>query len=312
VLGVALALLLISLHPNANPVAFALFIGTAVSVTAFPVLARILAERGMVRTPLGAVALTVAAVIDAVAWVLLAVVTAVVGATHSGWRMGLVLPYLALLLGVLRPLLNRIAKRWPEPGRLVCAGVLVAMGLGLAGSAWLTSWMGLHAVFGAFLFGLVMPRSGLPRLRERVLPGLERASSVVLLPIFFAVAGFSVDLSTMDVSAYAELALVLLVAVGGKFAGTFIGARAVGVSARPAAVLATLINTRGLTELIVLVVGLQLAVLDQRTYSLLVVMALVTTAMTGVVLGFIQPTSRAKGSSSPVARVVPSVTRRDY
>jgi Kef-type K+ transport system membrane component KefB len=154
--------------------------------------------------------------------------------------------------------------------------------------------MGLHAIFGAFLFGWVMPRSGLPLVRDRVLPAVERVSSNVLLPVFFAVAGFAVDLSTMDVTAYAELALVLVVAVAGKFAGTFTAAKAAGMPTRPATVLATLINTRGLTELIVLVVGLQLAVLDRQTYSMMVVMALVTTAMTGVVLRFVPPDPHAE------------------
>ncbi|MCA1655417.1 MAG: cation:proton antiporter [Pseudonocardiaceae bacterium] len=275
-------------------VAFGSFMGTALSVTAFPVLARILTDRGMVHTRLGVLALTVAAVIDVVAWVLLAVVTAVVGTEAlPEWRIALVVPYVALMVGVVRPLLRRFAERWPRPGPVASAGVLTGIGLGLAGSAAATSWMGLHAIFGAFLFGWVMPRTGLPLLRERVLPAVERASSNFLLPIFFAVAGFSVNLSTMDVSSYVELALVLVVAVVGKFAGTFTAAKAVGVPTRPATVLATLINTRGLTELIVLVVGLQLAVLDQQTYSIMVMMALITTSMTGVILRLIHPNPRA-------------------
>lgn len=310
-LGVAVALLLAPTSPKANSLAFVLFMGTALSVTAFPVLARILAERGMVRTRLGGLALTVAAVIDVVAWTLLAVVTAMVGAAGPAeWRIVLVVPYLVLMVGAVRPLLGRLAERRPEPGRAASVGILLVLGLGLAGSAALTTWMGLHAIFGAFLFGWVMPRSGLPRLRERVLPRLVHASSSVLLPIFFAVAGFSVDLSTMDVEAYAELALVLTAAVVGKFAGTFVAAKAVGVSTRPATVLATLLNTRGLTELIILVVGLQLAILDQRTYSLMVVMALTTTAMTGVVLQCLQPPSPTEKDAPSVHHPISPVTSR--
>ncbi|WP_370964536.1 cation:proton antiporter [Amycolatopsis sp. cg9] len=293
-LGVGLALLLLPAHPTGNALAFVLFTGTALSVTAFPVLARILTDRGMVHTRLGVLALTVAAVIDVVAWVLLAVVAAVVGTEAlPAWRIALVVPYVALMVGGVRPLLRRFAERRPRPGPVASAGVLTGIGLGVAGSAAATSWMGLHAIFGAFLFGWVMPRTGLPLLRERVLPAVERASSNFLLPIFFAVAGFSVDLSTMDVSSYVELALVLVVAVAGKFAGTFTAAKAVGVPTRPATVLATLINTRGLTELIVLVVGLQLAVLDRQTYSIMVMMALLTTSMTGVILRLIHPNPRA-------------------
>lgn len=291
-LGVGLAPLLLVAHPAANPLAFILFMGTALSVAAFPVLARVLTDRGMVRTPLGVLALTIAAVIDVGAWVLLAVVTAVAGAeSQPGWRLALVVPYLALMMGVVRPLFARFADRFPKPRPVASAGILVVIALGLAGSASLTSWLGIHAIFGAFIFGAVMPRSGLPRLRERVLPKVEQASAHVLLPIFFAVAGFSVNLSTMDVSVIGELALVLVVSVAGKFTGAFAAAKAVGVSTRRAAVLSTLINTRGMTDLIVLVAGLNLGILNQQTFTMMVTMALITTALVGVVLRFIQPES---------------------
>jgi K+:H+ antiporter len=154
--------------------------------------------------------------------------------------------------------------------------------------------MGLHLIFGAFLFGVVVPAQGplapgAVALRERALPLIDKVNSSVLLPVFFVVAGINVDLSAVDGTALGELALILLVAIGGKCGGAFLGARASGVRSRHSAVLAILINTRGLTELIVLGVGLQLGVLDRRLYSLMVVMALGTTAMTGVLLRLVYP-----------------------
>jgi K+:H+ antiporter len=299
-LGALLALHLLDNHPSDHEMAFVLFLGTAMSITAFPVLARILTDRGLINTPIGGLALACAAVGDVLAWSMLAVVAAlVVGGDAEPWRTLLVVPFVAVMLGVVRPLLARLARRRTADGRLAGVGVLVAVAAGLLLSARATEWMGLHPVFGAFLLGVAMPRQGASALRTRALPWIERICSVLLVPVFFMVAGLSVDLSAMDRTALGELGLVLLVAIGGKVVGALAGARATGVRFRHAAVLAILLNTRGLTELIVLTVGLQLGVIGRDLYSLMVVMALVTTAMAGVFLPFIHPAERVRADVAP-------------
>jgi Kef-type K+ transport system membrane component KefB len=299
-LGVVLALHLAANHPTGNRLAFVLFLGTAMAITAFPVLARILTDKGLIDTPIGGLALACAAVDDVLAWSLLAVVAALADGGGQPWRVLLVVPFAVLMLKLLRPALARLAARRPARPvgsarrRWAGVGVLAAVAVGLLLSAEATEWMGLHAIFGAFLFGVVMPRQGARALRERALPWIERASTWVLLPVFFMVAGIKVDLSTVDGTALGELGLILLVAIGGKCVGAFAGARANGVRTRHSTVLAILINTRGLTELIVLTVGLQLGVLDRGLYSLMVVMALVTTAMAGVLLRLVYPPERVR------------------
>jgi Kef-type K+ transport system membrane component KefB len=293
-LGVLLALQLFDAHPTESRLAFVLFLGTAMSITAFPVLARILTDKGLIDTPIGGLALAVAAIDDVIAWSLLALVAAVADGGGDPWRVLLVVPFVVLMLKVVRPLLARLAARHDVRGRGASAAVLLGLAAALFVSAQATEWMGLHLIFGAFLLGSVMPTEGATALRERVLPRLERVNAVVLLPVFFVVAGIKVDLSAVDAGALGELALILLVAIGGKGVGAFVGARATGVRNRHSAVLAILINTRGLTELIVLTVGLQLGVLDQALYSLMVVMALVTTAMSGVLLPLAYPAARVR------------------
>ena len=293
-LGTLLALHLVNFHRTDDRLAFVLFLGTAMAITAFPVLARILTDRGLIDTPIGGLALASAAVGDVLAWSALAVVAALAGGGDEPWRVALVVPFIVLMLRVVRPLLARLAARRPVGGRLAGAGALVAVAAGLLVSAAATEWMGLHLIFGAFLFGAVMPREGAAALRTHALPWLERTCSILLLPLFFAVAGTRVDLSAVDGVALAELGLILLVAIGGKFAGVLLGARLNGVRWRHSTVLAILLNTRGLTELIVLTVGLQLGVLDPDLFSLMVVMALVTTALTGVLLRLVYPAERVR------------------
>jgi Kef-type K+ transport system membrane component KefB len=293
-LGALLALHLRDNHPTGHGLGFVLFLGTAMAITAFPVLARILTDKGLIRTPIGGLALACAAIDDVLAWSLLALVAAMTGGGGQPWLVALVVPYAILMLLVLRPLLARLAMRRKETGRLFGVGVLVAVSAGLYLSAMATELMGLHLIFGAFLFGVIMPREGASALRAHALPWIERISSILLLPVFFMAAGIKVDLSTVDATALGELALILLVAVGGKFGGAIFGARVSGVRWRHSVVMATLVNTRGLTELIVLTVGLQLGVLDTGLYSLMVVMALVTTAMTGVLLGLVYPQQRVR------------------
>ncbi len=287
-LGCLLAVGLMAGHQHGvSPVAFALFFGAAMSITAFPVLARILTDRGMQCTAVGGVAMTVAAIGDVVAWCLLAGVLAVTG-NHARWQVLLVLPFVAIMLFAVRPLLRRAAAAHLRSGRALSAGALVGVVVLAVVSGGVTEWLGLHFIFGAFLAGAVLPRSGTEPLREELIKRITPLGSV-LLPVYFTVAGLSVDLSTMDATALGELALIVLVAVCGKFLGAYAGARACGQSPRHAVVLGVLMNTRGLTELIILGVGLQAGLLDTSLYSRMVVMAVLTTAMTGPLLHLCYP-----------------------
>jgi Kef-type K+ transport system membrane component KefB len=289
-LGVGLGVWLASRHHVHRVLPFALFVGTAMSVTAFPVLARILTDRGMHRTRIGGTALASAAIDDVLAWSLLAVVAAIAGAGGQPLRLLLAPVYAGVMFGLVRPLLRQLADVYQRRGRLT-PNVLAVTLAGLLLSSYATDWMGVKYIFGAFLFGVVMPREGAAAavLREEILNRLEHVSVLVLLPVFFVVSGLSVNLSSVGLSGLVELCLILLVAVVGKFAGAFAGARLAGVPGRSAGVLATLMNTRGLTGIVILSVGLQLHILDQSLYSLMIVMAIVTTVMAGPLLHFLYP-----------------------
>jgi Kef-type K+ transport system membrane component KefB len=294
-LGVALALAIYPAHAGpddgrVSPVAFALFLGAAMSITAFPVLARILTERRMHRTPVGVLALACAAIDDVVAWSLLAVVVAVaVGGTLAGFGTILLLTavYALVMIVAVRPLLARLTIRYRAAGRLtpdVLAGVLA----GLLLSACATEWIGIHAIFGAFLFGAIMPRSE-PALTRAVLQRLEQVSTLLLLPVFFVIAGLQVDVRGVGSAGVVELLMILVAAIGGKFLGALAAARLSRVPHRQAVALGVLMNTRGLTEIVILQVGAQLGVLDTRLFTLMVLMALITTIMTEPLLRRVYP-----------------------
>jgi Kef-type K+ transport system membrane component KefB len=292
VAGTFLGLWLIDRHTDITKhhVPSALFIGAAMSVTAFPVLARILTDRGLHRTRIGGLAIASAAVDDIAAWSLLAVVVTILGAegTNDTWHILLAPAYLLIMFFVVRPSLRKINERFLAVGRLTPDMLAIVVGV-LFLSAFSTEWMNVHYIFGAFIMGACMPRETGAALREAILERLEQLSVLVLLPVFFVVSGINVNLSTVDGKGLGELFAILGVAIGGKFLGAYLGAKASGVADRQAGALATLMNTRGLTELIILNVGLSLGVLDQKLFTLMVVMALVTTAMTGPIMAVIYP-----------------------
>ena len=263
--------------------AFALFMGIALSITAFPVLARVLEERGLSRTPLGTTAIACAAVDDVTAWSLLAVVVTLVSAGGATSKLGLMALALAVFMGVMllvvRPTLSRLLFR---SATLTRGRIAITLGVMLA-SALTTEIIGIHALFGAFLAGAIMPASeGLrARLRER----LEALSSVFLLPLFFAFTGLRTEIGLLnDVWSWIVCGAIVLTAIAGKLVGSMLAARWTGSTWRDAFVLGALMNTRGLMELVALNVGYDLGILSPRMFTMLVVMALVTTAMTGPLL----------------------------
>ncbi|MDB1090281.1 cation:proton antiporter [Streptomyces sp. ACA25] len=291
-LGAALAVWLWNHHTVDNRLGFVLFIGAAMSITAFPVLARILTDRGMQHTRVGALAMTSAAAGDIVAWLLLAAVLTFAG-NQSTWQVLLILPYAVGMVAVVRPLLGRfLITREPRgtgaSERAPGAAPLAVLTVLLLVSGALSEWFGMHFIIGAFLAGVIVPHHGTKQVRAAV---VDRFKTItwMLLPAYFTVAGLNVDLSTVDRDGLGELGLILLVAIGGKFGGAYLGARATGLSGRSATSLGILMNTRGLTELIILGMGLQLGLLDSDLYSLMVVMALVTTAMTAPLLRWAYP-----------------------
>jgi Kef-type K+ transport system membrane component KefB len=296
-LGCALAVTLAGQHAHGKRLAFVLFIGTAVTATAFPVLARIITDRNMQQTTLGGLALSCAALIDIIAWTLLAIVVAIVSAAdRNSWHLLLIPAYLLLMALVVRPLLRRLAAAFERTGRLT-AGMLSCVLIGLLASAWATQWMQIHFIFGAFLAGFLMPRSSqlIPQILERI----QQLATLLLLPIFFLVTGLTVNLSTLPVSSLGILAGILAVSIGGKLIGGYAGARFTGMPPQDSAVLAALVNTRGLTEIVILTVGLQEHILDTELYSLMIVMALVTTVMTGPLLSWCQARSQAVSDIRP-------------
>lgn len=294
------ALLALSLHPLHNVVdgktvpllGFVLFLGVAMSITAFPVLARILAERRMNRTTVGVLALSAAAVDDILAWTLLAFVYAVVKGDSplSVVRIvALSAVFVAVMFAVVRPLLARMLAWHGRAGR-VTPDMLAVVLVGVLLSALITERIGIHEIFGAFLFGVIMPRQGALEFRREILERLEQISVLLLLPIFFVIAGFGVNLRAFtDPGLLWQLLLILAVAVGGKFCGAFVGARIQRMPFQQSAAIAVLMNTRGLTELVILLIGKQVGVLDTAMFTMLVVMALVTTVMTEPLLRIVYP-----------------------
>ncbi|MBB5158820.1 Kef-type K+ transport system membrane component KefB [Saccharopolyspora phatthalungensis] len=289
-LGCLLALHLVTRYPAVHHLGFVLFMGAAMSVTAFPVLARILSDHGLIRTPLGELSLSCAAISDVIAWATLAVVVTLLGGNgRPQWLIVFVIPFVLVMFLVVRPFLERWFRASRGDGQRRIFPVALT---GLLVSGALTEWMGLHFIFGAFLFGVIMPGEGTGSAPAKLRESMERIGGVLLLPVYFVIAGLKVDLSAMNLASVGDLVLILLVAVGGKFGGTYLAARASKVDSRDATALAILMNTRGLTELVILTVGLQLGVLNRELYSLMVVMALLTTAMAGPLLRRLYPSKR--------------------
>ena len=267
---------------------FALFIGVAMSITAFPVLARILVERRMLLGPIGAMTLAAAAIDDVTAWFLLALATGVAtsGGTDVAVRV-LVLTgaFVAAMVLLGRRLLSRVSTAYDEAGHIP-SGWIAGIFIGILLSAYLSALIGIAAIFGAFVMGLIMPRRA--ELTHDITRRIETLVSSVLLPLFFVVTGLRTEIGSLDHPALWLITLsVIAVAVAGKFLGATAASRFVGIGRRDSAAIGVLMNTRGLTELIVLNVGLTLHIIDPTLFTMLVIMALVTTFMAGPALGVI-------------------------
>lgn len=282
-LGVGAGLFLYTEHapPGVRFAPFALFMGIAISITAFPVLVRILKEKGLFGSRIGNTAVTAAAVDDVTAWSLLAMVVAI-SASRGFWSatvtMLLTVVFVAAMVLAVGPILRRTlsshAER-EEPGKTAVAAVLVV----LLASALTTEMIGIHALFGAFLAGVVMPRQ--PRFRAYLTERLEEFSSVFLLPVFFVFTGLRTRIGLLDdTRSWLLCGMFILIATAGKLGGTLFAARASGVSWYDAFVLGALMNSRGLMELIALNVGYELGILSPKIFAMLVLMALVTTFAT--------------------------------
>lgn len=266
---------------HADHSSFSMFMAVAVAITALPVLAAIVRERGAAGTPAGTVSIAAAGFMDVVAWLVLAAVLSDAGQeTRFSWpvALGLLAAFTAFLFLGLRPVL-----RWwlDRPATLLSNPVPAAMVIAL-GSAWVTESLGLHAVFGGFLAGLAMPRrDGGPN--PDVLGPMEQTSGM-LLPLFFVTTGLSVDIGTLGADGFGLLALILVIAIAGKSLPAYGAARLGGLDPHQSSLVAVMVNTRGLTELIVLDVGRSAGLIGQDLYAVLVLMALVTTFMTGPLL----------------------------
>ncbi|MBD2297778.1 cation:proton antiporter [Nostoc sp. FACHB-190] len=291
-LATVLSLLLYPLVSNAGVsfTAFALFLGAAMSITAFPVLARIITENNLQGTRLGTLALTCAAVDDVTAWCILAVAIAV---ARTGNFFGAIptiiesIVYIGFMLTLGRWFLKRLATYYRRTGRLSQL-LLAVIYMAVVGSALITELIGIHLIFGAFLLGAAMPKNA-DLVRELAVK-TEDFVLIFLLPIFFAYSGLRTQIGLLNrPDLWLLCGLVLLVAIAGKYIGTYVAARVSGINKREASALGWLMNTRGLTELIVLNIGLELKVISPLVFTMLVIMALVTTFMTSPLLEWTYP-----------------------
>lgn len=285
------------LHPRlgagADRLTFCLFLAAAMSITAFPVLARLLRETNLARTRVGSLSLVCAAINDVAAWILLAVVIAITqaaGPADAVLALALSALFVFVMVTVVRPLLARA-------GQLPMWSVLAVAIL----SSWITEQIGVHAVFGAFVAGAVMPRmQGWQRTVRR---RLESVVSALLLPMFFVIVGLSTQVHKLTSAALWWLALVVVVvAIAGKLGGASIAARLTGAPWAEATTIGVLMNTRGLTEIVFLSIGLELGVISATMFTIMVVMALVTTFMAVPILRLMSVAAPA--ANEPVSDTV--------
>jgi Kef-type K+ transport system membrane component KefB len=276
---------------------FGLFLGMAMSITAFPVLARIVQERGIHKTPLGTLVITCAAADDITAWCMLAAIIAIakVGSSLSALYVILLsIAYVFLMIKVVRPFLKRVGDLHSSQETL-SKQIVAIFFLTLLISSYTTEIIGIHALFGAFLAGTIMPEN--TKFRNIFIQKIEDVSLVLLLPLFFVFTGLRTQIGLLnDIYLWKITGLIILVAITGKFAGSAIASKITGQNWRDSLSIGALMNTRGLMELVVLNIGYELGILTPKVFSMMVIMALVTTFMTGPALDLIDRIFRRKAT----------------
>ena len=289
--------------PNVQFLSFGLFIGIAMSITAFPVLARIVHERGIHKTKLGSIVITCAAVDDITAWSLLAAVIAIVKAgsfVSSLYTIAIAIFYVIVMIKLVRPFLKRVGDLHPTRENM-SKPVVAIFFLTLIISSYASEIIGIHALFDAFMAGTIMPES--TRFRNMFTEKIEDVALVLLLPLFFVFTGLRTEIGLInDPYLWKITALIILVAIAGKFLGSALAAKFVRQSWRDSLTIGALMNTRGLMELVVLNIGYDLGILSPEIFSMMVIMALVTTFMTGPALDLINHFFKEK--VSPVAQTM--------
>lgn len=267
---------------------FALFIAISMSITAFPVLARILQERGMMKTRIGTLAITCAAVDDISAWCLLAALIAIVKAgsfISSLYTILLSVVYILVMLKIVRPFLHRLGNIFTSREGISKPVVAIFL-ITLLISSYITEIIGIHALFGAFIAGLIMPPN--ISFRSILIEKIEDVAIILLLPIFFVISGLRTEIGLLNTPFLWKITgWIILIAVAGKFAGSALSLRFVGQKWRDSLIIGALMNTRGLMQLVVLSIGYDLGVLSPEIYTIMIIMALVTTFMTGPALDLI-------------------------
>jgi Kef-type K+ transport system membrane component KefB len=276
---------------SVNFTGFALFMSIAMSITAFPVLARILTARNLLRTRVGALAITCAAVDDVTAWLILAGIIVIVRSSSLALPLWMPLAglgaFVLAMLMIVKPALRRLTALYERRGSLTHDSLALILAVMLV-SGWITESLGVHALFGAFLAGVVMPRHH--GLSQELWHRLEALTVTLLLPLYFAFTGLrSSFLLIVGETMWFNCAVIIALAIIGKLGGALVAARISGMSWRESAAVGVLMNTRGLVELIILNIGLDLGVLSPALFSIMVLMALVTTFMTSPLLSWIYP-----------------------
>jgi Kef-type K+ transport system membrane component KefB len=274
--------------PGVQFSSYSLFLGIAMSITAFPVLARILQERRLQNTRIGAMVITCAAADDVTAWCLLAAVIAIVKAgsfVSSLYIIALAASYVFVMMRFIRPLLKRMANA-PSLNEQISKPLVATFFITLILSAYATELIGIHALFGAFMAGVVMP--GGPRLKNIIIEKVQDITLLLLLPLFFVYTGLRTEIGLLkEPYLWKVTGLIILIAVTGKFLGSALAARFVGQNWKDSLTIGALMNTRGLMELIVLNIGYDLGVLNPVVFTMMVIMALLTTFMTSPLLTII-------------------------
>ena len=286
--------------PGIEFLSFSLFMGIAMSITAFPVLARIVQERGIHKTRLGTIVITCAAADDITAWCILAVVIAIVKAgsfVSSLYVIGLAFVYVLTMLFVVKPFLKRVGDLYAKKSNIKKSVVAIFL-LTLIVSSYLSEIIGIHALFGAFLMGAIMP--DIAKFRNVFIDKVEDVSVILLLPLFFVFTGLRTEIGLInDAYLWKVTGCIIAVAVVGKFIGSALAAKFVGQNWRDSLTIGALMNTRGLMELVVLNIGYELGVLSPKVFTMMVIMALVTTFMTGPALDIINFIFKTKDGIIP-------------